>query len=302
MDIMKFYLEALKNDIDIMSLDCVIEMDRIQFMSDYYDNHENAYKESCTSENELYTEAAEKFSDSIRNLIKVVIRFIRNCAEKVRILFTGKKIKELTQKYEDAIKKNPKLKDAKIYLDDDYNTIVIRDKNNNSMFMSVSKMIDASSEEVEKQILQEFEDRYNREKEITQKIKTDKKLFRTATKTAMTWGGVIALLLAAEARFMKNAHDRQVLLKKIETITDTSESKKIRKLGKKAEEIQYKHIYDNNRVRGVFKTLIDNIQGTTKQELAIILGAVSALDHELKSNKIIAKAAADNIAILDKKK
>jgi hypothetical protein len=295
---MDFYLEAMRNDIDIASLDCDIELDKAELTLNYYNSVENFYKESCNSEEEFFLEAHQTIGQSITNIIKSVINFINTCANKVRELFTGKKIKDLKQRYEEAIRKNPKLKDAKINFPYDDTWIKIQDKNNLDMYLDISKMANASSEEIYDQISQKYEQRKKERKEFHHKYRHEAN--KDAAK-AVTLISVATLLFAADARYIKNVFDREKLLKQIENKAEETESKRIKALAKLAHDKEYKSLKTKG-IRRLWINLIDNIKGTTRDELTLIMGAVAAIDAELKKNKSIDDAAADNMAILNNKK
>lgn len=298
---MEFYLEAMRNDIDIASLDCDIEIDRTVLELEYYNNTENFYKEcGHTDEDEYFIEAGKTIVSSLLDIVKSVIRFIDTCVSKVRELFTGKKMKDLKNRYEEAVRKNPKLKDAKINFPYDGNIIEIEDKNNNQMFIDISKMANASSEEIEAYINQTY---YQKKKEQKERKRKFQRGVAKDTVNIMKFASAFALLGIIADRYYKNSKARQKLLKQIEGKAEETENKKIKALAKLAHEKEYKTTNKStDLLRGAWIDLIDNIRGTTRDELNIILGSVTTIEGVLKRNKSVDDAVADNMAILDSKK
>lgn len=111
---MKFYLEAMKNDIDIQSLDCDIELDRAQLNIDYYSAQKNFYNES--SNDDYYTEGTigRYIIEGVSNAIIKVIDFISTCIEKLNELFAKSKLEKLKKEYEKAAKEDPSIKDRMV--------------------------------------------------------------------------------------------------------------------------------------------------------------------------------------------
>ena len=111
---MNFYLEAMKNDIEIASMDCDITLDRAELISDYYTDMSNIYSESVSDNEEWFTEAGNKITEGIKKAIDAVIEFINKCVDKIKEMMTKQKIKKLQDKYEEAVRKDPSLKNKKI--------------------------------------------------------------------------------------------------------------------------------------------------------------------------------------------
>lgn len=272
---MEFYLEAFKNDIDIASLECDIELDRSQLIIDYYTNQENFYKESGDSEYETFMfEAGNKIGNAIKNAFNKVIDFIRKCVNKVKELMSGKKIKNTTDKLEKALKDNPELKNKKITYKD---------------YSKQTKALDEYSEKLKSGKVK------GNNKEELEKIK---KIGPTVVN--ITLGAAVATLGTLTGVFYKKSKDREKMLTdtkaQLETMKeklgtteeklDKSESEK-QKLSEKVatyKNVVGNHIQNTKDSNAIKKTREESNKKREEEKLKNIRSKANEMMHKTIGN------------------
>ena len=175
---MEFYLESMKNDLDIASMECDISLDRASLTMDYYTNIGNFYKESGREASEEWmTEAGGKVGEALKKAVNAVIEFINKCIDKIKEAFAKARLKALVDKYNKLVKEKPEFAGWEVEYTDVTEWVKQADNTNQKAVKMLKKAIDQAKffsrqPDVHKYI-NDVEDDNHRLKQDNDKLKYD---------------------------------------------------------------------------------------------------------------------------------
>ncbi len=261
MDI-NFYFESIDKELEILSLECDINIDRALNI-DYYSNIDDIYNVSNNDTLEIITEDGNKIANGIKAAIDSIIKFIDSCVEKVKEIIASHQIKKSIKMYNSAIKKDPSLANKKITFTD--HTDIAKAKDESVKKVSKSKSVFQIKKDIE-----------NLQEKIT-KMKPKVK--------AVSIGAGIALLGGLSAKMYKNSKERKSTIEQLRnSVAQASKyaSKITVDVGNNSEsygEDSKTEIYD--LAMEVFKYDTKAIKEASVYELSTIKSIVKNILHEM---------------------